>query len=307
MVHLGIAPRLHGRGVGFHHQLRHQIPHGAGGVRTKMRKESQNRARLLASMISHGATQVEIGELFKEAQVIWQIKPDEEVSETCVQLEEFTASAARNAQSALQVIDRMGGSANLQDRDLLTALKKYVEDVCEAIKIVDNSLKDNGSSLEALLFEIPNETLDDEASRRNLIGRRDVIAHKLLTVDDDRVYKEAVRDFGSLHQLLSKVYFVPVKTDWTSGDGFSPLVKTHAVRNLAPSGYGQTPHIGESLIFICEDKVEGFMAFRLGRTDDNKFLVGASHAPRSIHISVYGIKVHNEVRGAGGVREYAKG
>ena len=29
-AHKGGALRLHGRGVGLHHQLRHQVPHGAG-------------------------------------------------------------------------------------------------------------------------------------------------------------------------------------------------------------------------------------------------------------------------------------
>ena len=251
-----------------------------------MQKQGQNRTRLLASMINHGATQVEISELFRESQVIWQIRPDNEISETCIKLEEFMASAARKSRSALRVIDRMHGSDDLQDRDLLTALKKYVEDTCEAIKVVDNELKRNKSSLQSLIFEIPNETLDSKVSWRNLIGRRDVIAHKLLTVDDNKVYREAVRDFGSLNQLLSKVYFVPVKTDFASGAGFFPLLRRDAVTNLAPSGHGQTPQIGESLIFICEDKVEKFMSFRLGRTEDNKFVVASSGAPHSIHISV---------------------
>ena len=255
-----------------------------------MDKEYQNRTRLLSNMVNHGATQVEMSELFRESQVIWQIRPANEMSETCIQLEEFMSSAARDSQSALRVIDRIHDSDDLQDRDLLTALKKYVEDACEAITVVDNKLKDNGSSLESLLFEIPNKTSDDEVSWRNVIGRRIVIAHKLLTVDDERVYTEAVRDFGSLYQLLSKIYFVPVKTDWASDEGFSPLFRMDALRNLAPSGYGQAPDIGESLIFICEDKIEGFLSFRLGRTEDNKLLIGSSHAPRSFHISLYALK-----------------
>ena len=92
----------------------------------------------------------------------------------------------------------------------MAALKKYVEDTCEAIKQVDNELKGNGSSLETLLFEIPGES-DNQVSWRNLIGRRDVIAHRLLTVDDERVYREAERDFCLLVELISRVYFVPIK------------------------------------------------------------------------------------------------
>ena len=166
--------------------------------------DPQDRGRLISRLVDHGATQVEIRELFKESQVIWQIRPDQQTSDTCIQLEEFMASAARNTQSALNVIERMGGSTSLQDRDLITALKKYVEDSCEAIKVADNKLKDSGSSLESLLFEIPDDTLDEKVSWRSLIGRRDVIAHGLLTVDDNRVHSEAVRDFGLLGSVAVK-------------------------------------------------------------------------------------------------------
>lgn len=244
----------------------------AGGSKT----DTQNRGRLISRLVDHGATRVEIRELFKESQVIWQIRPDHELSDTCVQLEEFMSSAARNAQSALHVIERMGGSDNRQDRDLITALKKYVEDSCEAIKVADNKLKDNGSSLESLLFEIPDDTLDDEVSWRNLIGRRDVIAHRLLTVDDNRVYVEAVRDFGLLHQLLSKVYFAPVKTSFASSQGFMPFFKANILTRLAPSRPGDTPSIGQSLIFVCEDADEGFLSFRMGRSIDNTLLLTSS-------------------------------
>ena len=249
----------------------------------------KNRGRLISRLVDHGAKQVEIRELFKESQVIWQIRPDHEISDTCIQLEEFMASGARNTQNALGVIERMGGSDNRQDRDLLTALKKYVEDSCEAIKVVDNKLKDNRSSLESLLFEIPNDTLDDEVSWRNLIGRRDVIAHRLLTVDDNRVYMEAVRDFGLLDQLLSKVYFVPVKTTFASNKGFMPLFKARILRRLAPSRAGEIPSIGQSLIFVCEDIDEGIVSFRMGRSTTNKVLLASSRTGK-FQFSLYGPK-----------------
>ena len=250
--------------------------------------DTQNRGRLISRLVDHGATQVEIRELFKESQVVWQIRPDHEISDACIQLEEFMSSAARNAQGALHVIERMGGSDNRQDRDLITALKKYVEDSCEAIKVADNKLKDNGSSLESLLIEIPDETLEEEVSWRNLIGRRDVIAHRLLTVDDNRVYGEAVRDFGHLHQLLSKVYFVPVKTNFASNQGFMPLLKTTTLTVLAPSRAGETPSIGQSLIFVCEDICEGFLSFRMGRSINNRVLLASSRTGE-LQFSMYGL------------------
>lgn len=250
--------------------------------------DTQNRGRLISRLVNNGATQVEINELFKESQLIWQIRPDHELSDTCIQLEEFMSSAARNAQSALDVIERIGHSDNDQDRDLITALKKYVQDSCEAIKVVDTKLKDNGSSLESLLFEIPDNTSGDEVSWRNLIGRRDVIAHKLLTLDDNRVYMEAGRDFGLLHQLLSRVYFAPTKTSFVSSQGLSPLFRTEIVTRLAPSKPGETPSIGQSLIFVCEDTDEGFASFRMGRSTTNRVLITSSRTGK-FQFSLYGL------------------
>ncbi len=259
-----------------------------------MSEESQKRARVFTKMLKHGARQVEVSELYREAQVAWRIGPEEELSETCIHLEEFLSSAARNSRNALRLMDRMRSSGD-PNTDHLTALKKYVEDTCEAIKVVDNTLRGLGSSLDSLLFEVPREGSEDELTWRSLIGRRDVIAHDLLAVDDNQVHREASRDFNSLHQLLSRVYFVPAKTDyWGSGRGFSPLIKADAWKGLSPSENGRTPRIGESLVFVCEDKVEGFLSFRFGRTEGNRVLMSASLGPRKLPISIHAFKSGDE-------------
>ena len=108
---------------------------------------------------------------------------------------------------------RMDGTEGARDPDLAIALRKYVEDTCEAVKQVDNALRKRGSSLGTLLFEVPDRA-QGEMSWRDLVARRDVMAHRLLTVDDKRVRREAHRDFGRLHEMLSRVYFVPVKSDF---------------------------------------------------------------------------------------------
>ena len=238
-----------------------------------------NRSRLFTRLVEHGATHVELDRMVREAVIIWMIRPIDEMSETCIHLEEFMSNAARNCQSALSVIDRLQGSADQRDPDLLTALKKYVEDAGQALKEVDDTLGPNDASLASLLFEIPRETEEDEASWRNLIGRRDVIAHKLLTVDDEQVYKEAVRDFGSLRQLISRIYFAPVKSDLASNAIPFPALKTEVMNSLVPATHGRTPRIGEALVFIYEDKREGLWPLRLGRTEGNKVLIAS---PRSL-------------------------
>ncbi len=208
----------------------------------------------------------------EQGRLTFRFRPDDKVSEACIQLEELIASAVRNSRNALGVMGRIHNSSNSQDRDLLTALKKYVEDTCEAIKVADNKFRDNDTGLEYLVFEVPGTTQDDEASWRNLIGRRDVIAHRILTIDDNRVYREAVRDFGSLHELLSKIYFVPTKTDLASSRGPVTLVRGEVLRSLAPSEANTVPSIGQCFIIIFEDEREGFLSFRLGRSVDNELL-----------------------------------
>ena len=247
------------------------------------------REQVLRQMARHGAAEVDVSELIAKSQVFWQIGPDEKISQICIQLEEFIACAARNARAALRVMDRMHSSDSLRDNDFLTALKKYVEDTCEAIRTVDNVLKKNASSFDSLLFEVPSETRNADMSWRNLIARRNVIAHRLLTVDNKRVYQEAVRDFGVLHQLLSRIHFAPVRTDWASGLGCTPAIRGDAFRELIPSKANKTPSIGESLIFVCKDEQLGFLSFRIGRSEDNKMLFAASHAPMRIPITVYTI------------------
>ena len=229
--------------------------------------------RLLARMVKHGANEVEMTDLLEQSQIVWRIGAKDEVSETCVRLEEWMASAGRSCRSALDVMIRMNRTDGPKDPDLLTALKKYVEDACEAIKQVDNCLKRKGSGLAQVLFEIPEASQEGEVSWRELVGRRDVLAHRLLTIDDERVYCDAERDFGALFELLSRVYFVPVKTDLDAGKGFGPLLKTDAVHRLAPSMDGCTPEIGSSLVFICEDSNKGFLTFRMGRSENNTILL----------------------------------
>ena len=133
-------------------------------------------------------------------------------------------------------------------------------------------MKRNGSSLESPLFEIPGRS-DDRVSWRGLIGCREVIAHRLLTVDDNRVYTEAERDFGSLHRLISRVYFAPIRADFRSRPGPRPLTQTKALKDLTPVEPGEPPRIGNSLVLIIEDATDGFVRVRMGRSRNTKVVL----------------------------------
>ena len=241
--------------------------------------------RLVSRLARHGALRVSMRELLTEGQIIWTIGQDQELSAACVHAEEFMSSAARDCRQANALIARMRAGQARKDPVFMTALKKYVQDACAAIKEVDDELKRNGSSLEALLFEIPGES-GDRISWRGLIGRRDVIAHQLLTVDDNRIYREAERDFGLLHQLISAVYFAPIKTDLRSSPSPQPLIQTKVLKNLTPVEPGEPPRIGNSLVLIFEDATDGFVWVRVGRTHNNKVALATS---RPMQFAVAGV------------------
>ena len=201
------------------------------------------------------------------AEMVFLWEPEGECSDTCVKLGEWLGRARSDAEGALHAIAQLNKPEHSQNHSLfLTALKKYVEDTCLAIKEMDNILKRHGSSLDILIFEIPNTNRADDMSWRNLIGRRDVIAHNLLTIDNKRVYDEAVRDFTRLHQLLSKISFVPYKTD-TNGGGVHVGFNPDGLKDLVPHKGDEPWTIGQSLIFISEHKQQGLVSFRVGRAD----------------------------------------
>ncbi len=195
--------------------------------------------------------------------------PQQRPSKLCQGLSSWLGKAVENAGEALRAIVLIQES-DLDRKLRLTALKKYVEDTGEAIKTIDNKLKKHGSSLVTLIFEIP-ETGEEDMSWRNLIGRRDVIAHKLLNINDERVYSEAVRDFKRLHLLLTKIHFYPYKI--SSANAMKVRFPPEQLKSLIPHTRGPLT-IGQSLILIVEHEHEGLFSARLGWNDDDERLSG---------------------------------
>lgn len=240
--------------------------------------------RLVARMVKHGAKQVEMADLMGQAQVLWHITDKDVVSETCLHAGEIMASGARNCRRALDLMARTDGTEGERDPDLATALRKYVEDTCEAIRKVDDALVKRGSGLATLLFEIPDRS-HDEMSWRELVGRRNVIAHNLLSVDDQRIRREAERDFGRLYEMLSRVYFVPVKSDFDAGRYVGSTIRGDALGRLSPAEPGSKVAIGQGLVFIYEDERHGFVAYRWGRGANNEILISGPPGLHRISIS----------------------
>lgn len=196
------------------------------------------------------------------------------ISGTCIECMELVSSAARNAASAVAVLDRADPD---RDAHLNVALKKYVEDTGEALKQLDKLLNDRCSSL-AELFPDLSDGAEDTTTWKELIGRRDVIAHKILTIDDDRVRDEADQDFRMLYSLLRNISFVPKMTDVTNGSGIEVLFRVDELHRLPPITPGSNvTAIGASLILVHDDFQLGLQSLRLARSPDNELLIAASH------------------------------
>ena len=254
--------------------------------------ENRIRERVFARLLRHGAKQVDTQEMFDESVLVSRAGPNDELSETCVEVAEFIAAAGRNSHSAIRVIERIRLSPEHNDPDLFAALKKYVEDTGQAIKEADDRLKSDGSSLALLLYEIPDSSPDEaEASWRNLIGRRDVIAHKLLSVDDLRVFDECVRDFVTINGFLSNVHFAVAKSDVENGY-FGPeiAIKTDTMNSLKPTREGQKPTINDSVVVVFEDKQLGFWSLRFSLSADRELLIASSIPNLNLPMTVAAVK-----------------
>lgn len=247
---------------------------GARSKTTTWGEFSDERAR-------RGARAVDLETLYAESAAVFAFSPDDVISELSVECMEFMLSAARSAASAISVLDCPDSK---DDPHLSTALKKYVEDTGEALKQVDNRLRKADSSLEGLF---PDLLGDDAADWRSLIGRRDVIAHQVLTVDDSRVRAEANRDFRTLLSLLENINFVPVMTDRSSGRIFGVQLRSEVLHRLpaVESGSDVTAVIGGSLIFVCHDIEHGLVTYRLARSPEDELLV-ASSLPWPLNLSI---------------------
>ena len=205
--------------------------------------------------------------MFDDSVVAFPVSTSRPIAEPCVEMYEFISAASRSAVAAVKVLDRLNTE---DDPHLVAALQRYVEVTGQALKEVDNRLKKLHSGLNELFLEISSWT--------DLIRRRDVIAHKILTLDDDKVRKEADRDFRALCQLLSNIHFAPTVTDLEQGIGPEVAFRSDQIRELVPSEAGQEAFVlGGAMVVVCLDARKGIVTFRLGRSPDNELLLTSSH------------------------------
>ncbi len=240
-----------------------KFPYPLENVRTT----TTDSATWLAERERRGATRVEMDPMFEDAVVGFPVSTSSPIAEPCVEMYEFMSAAARSAVAGVEVLDRLNTE---DDPHLVAALKRYIEDTGQALKEVDNRLKKLHSGLNELFPEI--------SSWKSLISRRDVIAHRILTLDDVKVREEADRDFRALSQLLSNIHFAPTIIGLEQGIGPRVNFRAEYLRGLVPSEAGQDAFVpGSTAIIVCLDVRKGLVTFRLGRGPDNQALLAISH------------------------------
>ena len=230
----------------------------------------------------HGAQESDTATMLEKAAVSFQISGDDVISEVCIECMEFLSKAAHNSKAAIDILD----CHDADNAHLTTALKKYVEDTGEALRQIDNRLKACGSSLEDLFPDLPGDA-EDAVTWRDLIARRAVIAHRILSIDSERVRAEADRDFRQLHALLRNINFVPTAIDHERGQIFNVGLRGAELLRLPMVSDGiEMTKIGSSLIFVCQDMHQGMLTFRIARKSDRELLIYSGY-DGDINLSIH--------------------
>ena len=173
-----------------------------------------------------------------------------------------------NVAVARQLVERIE-NAERSDADLNWALVKYMENITESIKQLDNA---TNRELLDLLIEIPADRPDEKLSWKNLKGLRDVIVHSFWEIDHDLIFHKAKYELFLLQELLDHVWLVYEP----NGPGTGALVYDPAPEMkhapLGPQatfwrhGYAvdEPPTVGRSDIVIASIPKHGLIIARLG-------------------------------------------
>ena len=65
---------------------------------------ARNAKRFISRLVKHGASHVPMPEFVAQAQIIWSIRSDQEISEACLHADEFMLSAARTCRRAQSIM-----------------------------------------------------------------------------------------------------------------------------------------------------------------------------------------------------------
>ncbi len=163
---------------------------------------------------------------------------------------ERIALIRNDIQGAINCWSRMVTERRLNDRDLRMALRKYVEDVGESVKVLDCG---TGHGLLDALIEFEEW--------KGLKGIRDIIAHQPGRVDDVIVVDAVVTDFPVLSRLLAGLLVCRKVLD---GDDTweLPVGKFQAVHRTAASPLYQSGKHSYS-IAAAHHRVEGWLVERI--------------------------------------------
>ena len=206
--------------------------------------------------------------MFDRCGVVFPASTSRPIAEPCVEMYEFISAAARSAVAGVEVLDRLNGK---DDPHLVAALKRYVEETGQALKEVDNRLKALHSGL--------NELFPEFSSWKELISRRDVIAHGILTLD---VFTGSVRkQIGTSGRFVNSCLTStsPLRSRISNKASAQRLqIRGKLLRELEPSEAGQEAFVlGGALVVVCLDARKGIVAFRLGRSPHNTVVLAVSH------------------------------
>ena len=173
-----------------------------------------------------------------------------------------------NIQSAIKCYKRISDNHLFEDKDLLAALARYIENTAESITQLDNL---TNKELFAELIEIPVDSNEEEAlTWKNLKGIRLRLAHKFWDMDHD-IILNTVRDNFPVLEILFQRLLINENILQYDDTGTVTFERSHV--SLAMNEGAEPPPFGKYFIAMQYYVAEGWTPVRVAFVENPKGFV----------------------------------
>ena len=174
-----------------------------------------------------------------------------------------------HARRAVSLSKKMNEGDVHQENDLFWALVKYMENVQESAKQLDDINESTFRSLE----EFPMETESDDLNWKGLKGMRDRLAHRFWDIDTSIIWKTAMDDFPLLLSLLEKLHVMPTALNIGAASSTGIVIDSNAFLDLPPVDRGGEPQLRNTIVCLFFDQDGNAKCVRIAKHSDTEMLI----------------------------------
>ena len=174
-----------------------------------------------------------------------------------------------HARRAVSLSKKMNEGDVHQENDLFWALVKYMENVQESAKQLDDINESTFRSLE----EFPMETESDDLNWKGLKGMRDRLAHRFWDIDTSIIWKTAMDDFPLLLSLLAKLHVMPTALNIGAASSTGIVIDSNAFLDLPPVDRGGEPQLRNTIVCLFFDQDGNAKCVRIAKHSDTEMLI----------------------------------